>query len=78
MSRSVMNGLQEGRAGTSSVLSDFLTNRVKKRTFLKFKCGSANRHNARMSTKKQAGDSSSGKVTANNFQFLLQRVCVSH
>lgn len=75
MSRSVTNGLQEEHAGTSSVQSDVLTNvtdlldRVTKTAFLNFKCGRANRYNARTSTKTQAGESSSGKVTANNFQF---------
>lgn len=84
MSRSVMNGLQEEHPGTSSVQSDVLTNvtnmldRVTKTELIKFKCGRANRHNARTSTKKQAGESSSGKVKANNFKFFLQSVCVSH
>jgi len=67
MSRSVMNGLQEEHAGTSSVQSNVLTNvtnlldRVAKRTFLRLKCGRANRHNARMSTRNRLKTHLQGK-----------------
>ena len=55
MSRSDMNGMQKKHSRTSCLQSDVLNNvtnllgRVTETTFLNFKCGRANRYNARMS-----------------------------